>query len=285
MIKKIWMIPVLALMAACTNVPELPPISDSGKFQPGKFIWRDLITPDPVAAQKFYQELLGWEFEALGKSGYSLIRHEGELIGGMADANKIGQPVKSAMWLSAVSVPDVRQAVRAATGAGGRVIHRPSNLSNRGRVAVIMDADGALLQLIQSSGGDPLETEPKINQWLWTELIANDLKVAGEFYSTVIGYDVEAAEKAKAAYLLLLTDDIPRAGILENPFDDTRSAWVPYVRVSDPKKLSAKAAELGGRVVIETSKDVRNGTVAMILDPSGAPVALQKWSGQKKGGN
>jgi uncharacterized protein len=282
--KRLWLWPMLALLTACTEVPTLPPVSDSGKFLPGKFIWRDLITPDPAAAQTFYHELFGWDFEALGGSGYSLIRHNGDLVGGMVDANKIGQPVQSAMWLSGISVPDVRQAVRAATGAGGRVIHQPRNLANRGRVAVVMDGDGAVFQLIQSRGGDPLDIDPKINQWLWTELIANDVEAASDFYQNVAGYDVEAATGMKNSYRLLLVDGTPRGGILENPFEDTRSAWVPYVRVSDPEKLSKKAAELGGRVVVETSKDIRNGTVAMILDPSGAPVALQKWSGGKKEG-
>ena len=40
------------------------------------------------------------------------------------------------------------------------------------------------------------------------------------------------------------------------------------------------AGVLGGSVVIAPAPDVRDGTLALVLDPSGAPVALQKWSPQ-----
>jgi len=282
MIKKMWILPVMAFMAACAKVPELPPISESGKTLPGKFIWRDLITPDITSAQKFYKELLGWEFEAHGKSGYSLIRHNGDLIGGMIDANKIGHPVRSAVWLNAVSVADVKQAARDYAESGGKVLHKPKMVNHRGRIAVVMDRDGAVLQLIQTSQGDPPDADPKMNQWLWTELMANDVAGSADFYNRVIGYVAEKPTKKGAAdHFLMNIEGTPRAGMIENPFEDTRSAWIPFVRVANPGKLSAKVTELGGKVVIESTKTANGGSVAMILDPSGAPLALQQWSNKK----
>jgi predicted enzyme related to lactoylglutathione lyase len=52
------------------------------------------------------------------------------------------------------------------------------------------------------------------------------------------------------------------------------------VRVDDPAALAERVTELGGSVVIAPRPDVRDGTLALVLDPSGAPVALQKWSPQ-----
>jgi predicted enzyme related to lactoylglutathione lyase len=69
-----------------------------------------------------------------------------------------------------------------------------------------------------------------------------------------------------------------RAGILQNPFEKARSAWIPYVRVDDPAALAERVPELGGRVIVAPRPEVREGTLAVVLDPSGAPVALQKWS-------
>jgi len=66
--------------------------------------------------------------------------------------------------------------------------------------------------------------------------------------------------------------------VIQNPFDDVRSIWIPYVRVDDPEALADRALALGGKIVIRPQPDVRNGTLAVVLDPSGAPVALQKWS-------
>jgi predicted enzyme related to lactoylglutathione lyase len=34
---------------------------------------------------------------------------------------------------------------------------------------------------------------------------------------------------------------------------------------------------LGGKVVLAPRPDIRNGTLAVVADPSGAVLALQKW--------
>ncbi|MDH3820904.1 MAG: hypothetical protein OEU59_07255, partial [Gammaproteobacteria bacterium] len=86
---------VLLFVAACASMNiNLPPVTDAptGERLPGKIIWRDLLTNDPAASQRFYGELFGWEFESVGtasnlksNSSYTLIRHNGKLIGGMID--------------------------------------------------------------------------------------------------------------------------------------------------------------------------------------------------------
>jgi hypothetical protein len=47
--------------------------------------------------------------------------------------------------------------------------------------------------------------------------------------------------------------------------------------VEDPAAFAAKALSLGGKVVIEPRADVRKGTLAIVNDPTGAALALQKW--------
>jgi hypothetical protein len=56
-----------------------------------------------------------------------------------------------------------------------------------------------------------------------------------------------------------------------------RPAWLPYVMVTDPAGLAERARALGGTVLFEPRADVRKGTLAIVADPSGAPLALQKW--------
>ena len=56
-----------------------------------------------------------------------------------------------------------------------------------------------------------------------------------------------------------------------------RPVWLPSVLVSDPAALAAKAKMLGGSVVLEPRPDIRKGSVAVVADPSGAIVALQKF--------
>ena len=50
-------------VAACASLNiNLPSITDTptGERMPGKIIWRDLLTNDPAASQRFYGELFGW---------------------------------------------------------------------------------------------------------------------------------------------------------------------------------------------------------------------------------
>jgi predicted enzyme related to lactoylglutathione lyase len=58
---------------------------------------------------------------------------------------------------------------------------------------------------------------------------------------------------------------------------EVRPNWLPYVRVDDPSALARKAQALGGRVLLEPSPERRHGTLAIVADPSGAALALQKW--------
>jgi hypothetical protein len=47
--------------------------------------------------------------------------------------------------------------------------------------------------------------------------------------------------------------------------------------VADPDASAARAAQLGGRTLLAPRAELRNRTLALIADPSGAVLALQKW--------
>jgi predicted enzyme related to lactoylglutathione lyase len=53
--------------------------------------------------------------------------------------------------------------------------------------------------------------------------------------------------------------------------------WLPYVRVADPAAVAARVEALDGEVLIAPADSVRAGSVALIADPSGAVLAVQKW--------
>ena len=41
----------------------------TGEQHPGKFVWADLFTTDPVAATKFYTGLFGWTANVIDQEG------------------------------------------------------------------------------------------------------------------------------------------------------------------------------------------------------------------------
>ena len=61
------------------------------------------------------------------------------------------------------------------------------------------------------------------------------------------------------------------------PDESIRPHWLPYVRVADAAALAAEVERLGGRVLLDPDEGARRGTVAIVLDPTGAPLALQEW--------
>ena len=134
------------LLAACSalNV-NLPSVTESptGERQPGKVIWRDLLTNDPAASQRFYGELFGWTFESVGTASnladdtaYTLIRHNGKLIGGMIDTVALNGRDDISQWVVLMAVEDIDARVRAVTASGGRIITPPTDLQDRGHLSL-----------------------------------------------------------------------------------------------------------------------------------------------------
>jgi predicted enzyme related to lactoylglutathione lyase len=72
-------------------------------------------------------------------------------------------------------------------------------------------------------------------------------------------------------------DDLPRAGILKSPWENVRPNWLPYIRVEDPAMVTDRVPKIGGKVILEPDPGIRKGSVAVIADPTGAVLAVQKW--------
>jgi predicted enzyme related to lactoylglutathione lyase len=244
----------------------------------GEFVWHDLVTTNPAVSRAFYGALLGWAFEA-GQGidpGYTIIRHEGRPIGGIVQPRE--RNAAAAQWLAYVTVADVDQAAKTFEQAGGRIYRGPLNARKDLRVAAVADAQGAPIGLASRGPDVADDALPAMHHWLWMEYVARDPAAALKFYGEAIGFGHELHETSNSsfAYYLLKTDR-PRAGLFLSPWPRETSAWLPYVRVADPAAMAARAVELGGTVFLAPRADVRNGSLAIILDPGGAPLALQRF--------
>lgn len=278
---------ITLLLAGCASVSaNLPPITDgaTGERHNGKVVWRDLLTNTPEASQRFYGELFGWEFEEPGvifgiggAGGYTLIRHDGRLIGGIVDTNALGKRENISQWITTVSVTDINAAAGRVADAGGSVMTPPTSIGSRGQMAVVEDATGAVFAMIQTSDGDPPDHEPDYDGWLWDELWTSDVDKATEFYRVVVGFQHTDHDVDDRSYRVLKMDDVPRVGVLANPFEGERPVWVNYLRVEDPSAVTARVEDLGGRILVAAQDRAIGGEVAVIAGPSGAGVALQTW--------
>jgi len=280
------------LVVACATIEiDLPSVSDVPTSQrlPGKIIWHDLLTNDVQASQKFYGELFGWEFESIGSDSgfksdsiYTLIRHDGRLIGGMIDTVALNGKDDISQWVVVMSVDDVDAAAAKFAADGGEVITPPSDLQRRGRLAVVRDTEGALLALLQTRDGDPVDSEPVVDEFLWDELWTSDVDSATQFYSSMTGlqadeWETDQDQSSAATYRLLKSGEKPRVGIMPNPLEELGPVWVSYLRVESPADIAAKVEALGGYVIVAAQARAIGGEVAFIAGPSGAGIALQTW--------
>lgn len=284
------------LVAGCSTITvDLPSVTSNAtnNTSPGKIIWRDLLTNDVAASKKFYGALFGWEFESVGSasglssnSSYSLIRHDGRLIGGMVDTVALNGRDDISQWIVLMSVADITSAAAEFEAQGGTVVTPPTDLKRRGHIAIVQDAEGAMLGLLQTKDGDPLDQEPVVNEFLWDELWTTDVASATKFYGKVgaleaAEWDVDDDQDAGASYRLLKSGETPRFGIMPNPLEGLNPVWVSYIRVASPADMTAQVEDLGGRIIVEAQARPLGGEVAFIAGPSGAGIALQTWPLEK----
>lgn len=271
---------LLAFVAGCASVTSIDTSGMSFSDEPllGKVVWNDLITEDIEAAKHFYGELFGWTFEetpSIASPTYALARAGNVYVAGLVPAEPRADGAHVSRWLPYVSVADVDDAVTRATAAGGNVAASARNVS-LGRVAAILDREGAVIGLARSNIGDPDDatTAPAPGRVVWTELLANDPDAAAAFYRTVVGYDTRTIERRGGEYTLLGKGGANRAGILANPSEQAEPTWLTYFGVTDAGAAAERAVELGGTVVLPESPELRDGTMALITDPSGALLML-----------
>jgi predicted enzyme related to lactoylglutathione lyase len=272
---------VASVVGGCSGLRLSPVTAEpTSQWIPGKFIWHDLITHDISAVKLFYAGVFGWRFEDLpGTDRYTLIRKDGRMIGGIAfsDRKVDGRPVSQ--WVGLMSVPDVDQAVAWVRQVGGRVYAGPRDIDDRGRLAIVGDPEGAVFGVVRTTGGDPPDRDPEVGEWLWNELWSDDREAAESVYSALVGYELDTQEVvAGRPYSVFERDGTPRAGLLVNPFpEEVSPLWLPYVRVASPEAVVGKVEGLGGQVLLPPDPEHRKGTVAIVADPTGAEVAIQKW--------
>jgi hypothetical protein len=285
------MLTAAAVMAAATSVADAaerywPPIVDppTGQYTPGRWVWGDLVTSDVAVAAEFYGKVFGWTFETYGgeddRDTYTLALADGLPIGGMVfDERAMKDDVPSARWIGLISVEDVPAAADAVTKGGGKVMVAPKMLGERGETAVFQDPEGTLFGVVRSKNGDSADYVGDLNEWVWIDLWTADVEQATRFYRAIVGYEVLPLEQAgPRSGAHLVSGGYVRAGVMQKHDARATAVWLPYLRVADAKAAADKARAAGGKVLREPVSLGRL-MVAIIADPTGAPVGIAQLPG------
>ena len=114
----------------------------------GSFVWCELMTTDPAAAQSFYKRVVGWTTTPFGPDGaYTVLNNSsGSGRGGIMKipAEAKGMPPN---WMMYVGTPDVDATAMRLAQLGGRVHKQPSDIPTVGRFAVVADPYGAVFNI------------------------------------------------------------------------------------------------------------------------------------------
>jgi hypothetical protein len=113
----------------------------------GQFGWNELDTPNMAAAKKFYAGMLGWKTQPFGKGAdYALFKKGKDTVGGLMKCPKPGMP---AQWVPYVVVDDVDATAQKATKLKGKVMMSPFDVPSVGRIAVLLDPQGAVIGIFK----------------------------------------------------------------------------------------------------------------------------------------
>jgi predicted enzyme related to lactoylglutathione lyase len=119
--------------------------------QAGQFSWNELVAIDEAVAKKFYTGLFGWKTEAFGgPANYTLFKQGDTMVGGMM---KCPDPGGAAHWLAYVTVDDVDATAATAAKLGGKIVVEPFDVPTVGRIAVLVDPQGAAIGIFKAVPG------------------------------------------------------------------------------------------------------------------------------------
>ena len=120
------------------------------------FNWHELMSRDPDASQRFYEEVTGVSFVSVDAAGdYRLILVGGRPVAGMTGPRSAqgewpsGGP--QGHWVAYFDSDDVDTATRRTQELGGEVLVEPVDIPGSGRAAVLRDPDGATFGVFRAA--------------------------------------------------------------------------------------------------------------------------------------
>lgn len=115
----------------------------------------------------------------------------------------------------------------------------------------------------------------------WPELGTSDANAAKKFYTSLFGWTVNDMPLPDGTYTLfrLKDQDVAACYTLGAQMQGVPPHWGSYVSVEDVAKSAKRAAELGGKVIVEPMDVMDLGRMAVLQDPTGAMFNL--WQATK----
>jgi predicted enzyme related to lactoylglutathione lyase len=248
-----------------------------------RFIWYELMTSDPRAAEAFYRAVVGWKTADAGQPDvrYTILSAGDRGMGGVtAIPPEAARDGARPGWLGYVGVPDTDAAARRIAEAGGSIRFGPADIPNVGRFAVVADPGGAVFQLLtplpRADAPPPAEpTTPGLVSW--HELYSGvGQEAAFRFYEAQFGWEtLELMDMGpEGKYRIFGVGGVPMGGMMDKPANAPSSAWAFYVNVDGIDAAIARIRDNGGQVLMGPHEVPGGSWIVQAVDPQGAAFAL-----------
>lgn len=238
----------------------------------GRFVWRELMTPDVARAKAFYSDVFGWTYTEwdMGHFVYTGILIGETGIGGIMPISP-GQGIPPC-WGSYLGVEDVDATATLAVELGGEIVHGPEDIPGVGRFAVVRDSTGAVFTAYREAQTPPLLPErPPMHGFCWETVTTADAQKTTEFYGKLAGWTTRpgggAAQVFRTSGGSMVADIQPAA-------EAWPVAWTTYVLVEKLAPVLMRVAAAGGSVVVPLIPVPGFGNAAVLADPFGAVLCI-----------
>jgi predicted enzyme related to lactoylglutathione lyase len=109
----------------------------------------------------------------------------------------------------------------------------------------------------------------------WIDITTSDSEKVRGFYAGIFGWAAGEAKEEFGGYFQFFNDGAPVAGVAPNfAGDDAPNVWSVYLNTADANAAIARCHEHGGKVAVEAMQVGDLGTMAVVVDPSGATVGI-----------
>jgi predicted enzyme related to lactoylglutathione lyase len=245
----------------------------------GRFVWHELMTPDPEAAVKFYTQVVGWKSEAWDKNtSYLMWITDSGPIGGLmtlpAEAKMQGAPPH---WLAYISTPDLDGTVADVGRLGGRVLKPATAIPDVGRFAILADPQGAVFAAFTPLSPMPQSDTPQTGEFSWHELATTDPVAGFGFYQQLFGWQkMDAMDMGPSGvYQLFGWGGKSMGGVYPKPKEMAAPPnWLGYIHVPDTNKAVERTKKAGGKVLNGPMEVPGGDLIATGLDPQGVAFAV-----------
>jgi len=117
------------------------------------------------------------------------------------------------------------------------------------------------------------------NAFVHVELNTTDVNAAKAFYGKLFAWTLEDVPMGEGTYTMVKPGSGTGGGIMSHPVPGAPSAWLAYVEVADIKESTAKAKELGAKIMQDVTEVMGMGWLSILIDPTGAALGL--WQTKK----